>query len=374
MILNNAAAQLDDLLDRMARELQLDKTRRERMLAHYEAVKNWIESDEIFFKPYRYDVYPHGSVRILTTVKPWGQEEFDLDIVVHLKTDWRLHTPQRIYNELKRRLSEHSTYREMIELKNRCIRLNYAGDFHMDILTGIQESITAPSRLMVPDRKLGTWASSNPRGYAEWFIARAESVKESLLEKAMRAEGLPADNYERKKPLQIAVQLLKRYRDMYFHDKPEYRTSSIVLTTIAGLLYEGEESIFDSLAGIVTRARRASIPNQRLKLLNPVNPQEDFTDKWDDEPQYYVQFLGFIRHINEQLRHLTENYDVIAEGRIMKGLFGEDTFNKAQQGQTKLLEEMRKKKTLFVDRKGVMLSGAGTAGTISVKSNTFYGS
>lgn len=370
MIFNNAAAQLDDLLDRMARELQLDKTRRERMLAHYEAVQNWIESDEAFFKPYRYDVYPHGSVRTLTTVKPWGQDEFDLDIVVHLKADWRLHTPQRIYNELKRRLSEHSTYREMIELKNRCVRLNYAGDFHMDILTGIQESIAAPNRLMVPDRKLGTWVSSNPRGYAEWFIARAESVKESLLEKAMRAEGLPTDNYDRKKPLQIAVQLLKRYRDMYFQDKPEYRTSSIVLTTIAGLLYEGEESIFDSLAGIVTRARQASIPTQRLKLLNPVNQHEDFTDKWDDEPQYYVQFLGFIKHINEQLRHLTKNYDVIAEGRIMKGLFGEDTFNNAQQGQTKLLEAMRKKKTLSVDRKDVMLSGTGT---ISMKSNTFYG-
>src|ERR1700761_9481821 len=165
--LQEKRTQIDDLLDRMAEELQLDDTRKARMRQHYEAIKDWIDSDEKFFKPYRYDVYPHGSARILTTVKPVGREEFDLDVVIHLKTKWNTHTPKRIYEELKRRLEEHTIYKGMLEPKNRCIRLNYAGDFHMDILPGIQENEWEENRIMVPDRELGGWVSSNPRGYAD---------------------------------------------------------------------------------------------------------------------------------------------------------------------------------------------------------------
>ena len=99
--LENKATQLDDLLDKMAEAVQLDDTRYDRMKTSYESVKSWIEDDEIFFKPYNYDVYPHGSVRILTTVKPIGKDEFDLDIAIHLKSTTP-HTPHRIYAELKR--------------------------------------------------------------------------------------------------------------------------------------------------------------------------------------------------------------------------------------------------------------------------------
>lgn len=237
--LENRATQIDDLLDKMAEEVQLDATRYERMKSSYEAVKNWIEADEKFFKPYRYDVYPHGSVRILTTVKPIGKDEFDLDIAIHLKSNTP-HTPQRIYSELKRRLAENDRYKGMMEMKNRCIRLNYSGDFHMDILPGIQENEFDEDKIRVPDRELGHWVSSNPRGYAKWFMGKANLVRESLLEKALKAERLPSDDFQKKKPLQRAVQLIKRYRDIYFQKDDTYKTSSIILTTIAGEFYQGE--------------------------------------------------------------------------------------------------------------------------------------
>src|SRR5258708_2048574 len=198
--------QIDDLLDRMAADTQLDDTRKSRMKQSFEAVKAWIEADELFFRPYRYDVYPHGSVRILTTVKPIGKDEFDLDFAIHLLAFRTGHTPGRIYGELRRRLEEHGTYRSMIELKPRCIRLNYAGEFHMDILPGIQEFEWDANRLLVPDRELGGWVSSNPRGYADWFLERARQVDGDILEKAMRAENRPEDNFDEKRPLQRGVQ------------------------------------------------------------------------------------------------------------------------------------------------------------------------
>jgi len=371
--LESKAAQIDDLLDKMAEEIQLDASRYERMKISYEAIKKWIDDDEKFFKPYSYDVYPHGSVRILTTVKPIGKEEFDLDIVIHLKST-TLHTPIRIYSELKRRLQENERYKGMLELKNRCIRLNYSGDFHMDILPGIQEYTYDQNRIKVPDRELGDWVSSNPRGYGDWFITKANSVKESLLEQVRMAEKLPPDNFKNKKPLQRAVQLIKRYRDIYFLKDDEFKTSSIILTTIAGQFYQGEASIFDTVDNIITTIRqKVSQPAGRLKILNPVNSSEDFTDKWDKEPEYYEAFKKFANHLYNEWQKLKMQQGVLGEGTIMKGLFGDDVFKKAQTNQTLLIEELRRNKLLGVTRNAGIISSASSVGSTPFKTNTFFG-
>jgi hypothetical protein len=370
----NKYVQLDDLLDKMAESLQLDKTRYELMIQHYEAIKKWIEADELFFKPFKYELYPHGSVRIRTTVKPIGKDEFDLDIALHLKIQWNSHTPEKIYSELKRRLSEHSIYKEKMELKNRCIRLNYSGDFHMDILPGIQETEWNEDKLLIPDRLLGYWVSSNPRGYAKWFLNKANTVRISLLEKALRAENLPSNDYEDKKPLQRAVQLIKRYRDIYFQDNDTFKTSSIVLTTIAGLYYNGEESIFLTVESIVNQIRQHTFYNSmRIKVLNPVNPEEDFTDKWESEPRYYQAFRAFCEHLYEQWQELKKEHGIITEGKILKGLFGDDLYLKAQTSQADIIEKARNSNQLAINRNTGNIGVLGAVTSTPVKSNTFYG-
>lgn len=376
LTLKDKKTQLDDLLDQMAEELQLDESRYNRIIKHYEAVKKWIEDDEKFFKPFKYDVYPHGSVRILTTVKPIGKEEFDLDIAIHLKTQWASHTPEKVYKELKRRLEENETYKAMLEAKNRCIRLNYSGDFHMDILPGIQEEEADEDRLRIPDRELGHWVSSNPRGYAKWFFGKANMVKQSLLEKALRAENVPTDDFEKKKPLQRAVQLIKRYRDIYFQKDHTYKTSSIVLTTIAGQFYNGEDSIYDTVDGIITsiRTKISTTPGVRIKVLNPVNEEEDFTDKWEAEPQHYAEFIKFCDYLFKEWQALKKENGIIEESKVLKGLFGDDIYVNAQKRQTEKLEKLRKSHSLGVNRSTGVLSSLGAAAVTSpVKSNTFFG-
>lgn len=372
--LENKATQIDDLLDKMAEAVQLGNTRYDRMKTSYKSVKDWIEDDEIFFKPYHYDVYPHGSVRILTTVMPIGKDEFDLDIALHLKSNTP-HTPQKIYAELKRCVTLYAQRHGLkIEAKNRCIRLKYAGDFHMDILPGIQETLFDQNKIVVPDRELGGWVSSNPRGYADWFIGRANLTKESLLEKALNAEKLPADNFKYKKPLQRAVQLMKRYRDIYFQKDDTYKTSSIILTTIAGQFYQGEGSIFETVDRVVATIK-TNVNRQigRLKIVNPVNAAEDFTDKWDNEPEYYEAFKRFANHLYEEWQKLKMQHGVIDEGNIMKGLFGDDIFIKAQTDQAMTIDELRRSKRLGTSRSSGVLSSVGVGGIAGIKSNTFFG-
>ncbi len=54
----------------------------------------------------------------------------------------------------------------------------------------------------------------------------------------------------------------------------------------------------------------------------------------------------------------------------MKGLFGDEVFNKAQTKNTLLVENMRKNGTLGIDRSTGILTSAAAAGNI-IKPNTF---
>jgi len=369
LTIENKLTQVDDLLERMTKGLQLDKSRYGRMIQSYEAVKNWIDDDEVFFKPFRYDVYPHGSVRTGTTVKPFGSFEFDLDIVIHLLPGSITHTPARIYAELKRRLLEHGTYKEMIELKNRCIRLNYAGDFHMDILPGVQESQWDNNRLKVPDRDLNAWVSSNPRGHADWFLQRANTVNKTTLKRTLMAENLPVDDFDNKKPLQCGVQLIKRYRDLYFLKDDTYKTSSIIQ------LYTGEDSIFGTIDAIISKIiSQVRISSGCIKVLNPVNADEDFTDKWEAEPAYYTAFKNFSEYLYVQWQKLKGNHGVIEESLVMKSLFGEDVVVRAQTQQTEAFENLRKQNALGVNRNtGAVVAATSLLSNPIKKINTFFG-
>ena len=373
LVIEQRATQLDSLLNEMAKEVQLDDTRYKRMITSYEAIKKWIESDEKFFKPYKYEVYPHGSVRIFTTVKPIGKDEFDLDIVIHFKDNTLLHSPMKIYTELKRRLNEHETYKNLLEPKSRVLRLNYSGDFHMDLMSGIQDNPFDENKIRVPDRELGKWVSSNPRGYAIWFMAKANLAKYSLLEKALRAEQIQADNFENKKPLQRAVQLIKRYRDIYFEKDGSYKTRSIILTTIAGQFYSGEESIFETVDNIIKKIRSEFSFPQRIKIYNPVNSEEDFTDKWDDEPKYYEAFKKFIIHLDNEWQKLKKENGVIEESKIFKGLFGEKLVERVQIRESNIIEKTRKNDGLSIVRDTGIISNLNSSKNESVNKNTFFG-
>jgi hypothetical protein len=371
----NRQTQLDDLLDKMAEAIELDTTRKRRMETAYNAVKDWIQSDPGFFSKIPLEVYVQGSVKVGTSTRPLRGEEFDLDIVIHLRVDYNRYSPLTIYNELKRRLSEHAGYKEMMELKNRCIRLNYAGDFHMDILPACQELTFDVNKLKVPDRELGGWASSNPRGYAEWFLGKANLVVHSLLEKAYAQEKLPTDEFRNKKPLQRAVMLVKKYRDEYFQKDDTYATSSIILTTICGQMYQSEDSIFDTIDHIIVRIRENAkiLGNQRIKVLNPVNSDEDFTDKWSNRI-YYDAFLRFCDHLYNTWQEMKMNKGAIYEDRLLKGLFGEDTYTRGVTLQSESLNQARTSGKLAMNRATGILTSISSSGLLtSVRGNTFYG-
>lgn len=127
--------QMDDLLWRICEQIQLTPSRHQQAVDRYEAVCGWLEADGSRVAAYRPSIYPQGSMRIGTTVRPIGRNEYDLDFVCEvIAHPSSFPSPLQLLKLMEARLREHKVYASILEVKNRCVRLNYANEFHMDIL------------------------------------------------------------------------------------------------------------------------------------------------------------------------------------------------------------------------------------------------
>ncbi|MGA9996880.1 MAG: nucleotidyltransferase, partial [Pyrinomonadaceae bacterium] len=178
LVLESINQQLDDLLERIGEKLQLSPTRYQQAESRYHAVGDWLSAEDSTLATFDPVIYPQGSMKIGTTVRPRGRQAHDLDFVLELKADWRLFPrPVVLLDMVEHRLREHKIYREMIERKNRCMRIIYANEFHLDILPACPNPSAGLHCVLVPDCAAEGWKHSNPKGYALWFERTAETKR-----------------------------------------------------------------------------------------------------------------------------------------------------------------------------------------------------
>ncbi len=217
--LSTRVGALDFLLTQIVVALQLTDTHVARMESAYRALAAWLEHPDCPLAAYGpILVYPQGSAAIGTTVRPLLWAEFDLDFVIEVA--FFAGTPMELYDLVVERLQQHRTYAKMLERKRRCVRILYEDGFHADVLgsrTAVR--VVIPGSIEIPDRDTPTlWRDSNPRGFAQWFVARSREATESRF--LAKAPPLPSDwAAEAKTVLQRIVQLAKRGRDVAFGDR-----------------------------------------------------------------------------------------------------------------------------------------------------------
>lgn len=362
-IFKNYELQREELLARIAHELELDQTRKSKMETAYKAVNDLLKKDSDFFKDLEILVYPQGSAKIGTTVKPINGEDFDLDTVLHIYDPYYNHNPKEIYEALVKVLENDGYYKTIMEKKKRCVRLNYKSDFHIDILPACMKNEYDYERISIPEKALNSWSSGNPKGFANRFLNNANSVKKSvlklfsdtLIKAQVESEPIPKEIYK-KTPLQRAVQLVKRYRDIYF-EKKDYRVSSIVLTTIISENYNGEESIYSTINNTILKIKhnyQASLTSKiRFKIFNPVDESEEFTDSWSES--HYKSFDAFITDFYKNWILLEQSFSVSAENYVE--MFGEGVYKKSLQEQLKTFSD--ESDDDIIKSTGIIIGGNG---------------
>jgi hypothetical protein len=366
-------AQMDDLLMRICIELQLDDTRYKLADTNYRAVGKWLEGQTLvaLLKP---AIYPQGSMCLSTTVRPLVGEEYDLDFVCEFMCPTTFFAqPVDALNLIDQALTANAVYEPMVERMNRCIRLNYEHKFHMDILPACKDSKNGGTCILVPDRELTNWTASNPKGYASWFDERARQVLvPRLLE---RAEPIPhQESAEKKPPLKLCVQLLKRWRDIRYKENRSVAPISIVLTTLAAQVYSGEQSIARAveniLSGISDRIR-SSYP--RLVVLNPKNSDEDLSERWDSNPDTYREFVNGTTEFGAQWSELLRTRGIDKVTRALERLFGGELARRVVEKQTRDIEAVRARNELGMKKgSGIITSFVGSS-VVPIRPHTFYG-
>ncbi len=368
---------VDRQLNRVCVQLELTATQYRDAEQKYRAVGGWLSDIGSPLAIYEPEIYPQGSMLLGTTVRPQGRIEYDLDLVCQLH--WCANQPpMTIYDWVHDRIADHETYAAMLEKLKRCVRLNYAGDFHMDILPACPNDQIGNGSIVVPDCKLVCWMHTNPKGFAAWFFEqcrRQESDERRVMLKDSVAPIPSPIPSEFKYSLQRIVQLMKRHRDLYFHGGRDI-ARSVILTTLAGMFYGGERSLATALDGVLDGISAAlAVHTQVPRIVNPVHPSENFADTWDQEK--YEKFKAYIGNFRrglkavlypsaqDELRGLEKSAGPLSE------LFGETEVKEAIRIEASEMNRNRNLGKLSVGASGLI--GTLRPGAASVPPNKFFG-
>ena len=128
--------------------------------------------------------------------------------------------------------------------------------------------------------------------------------RETLLEKRAGAEIEDVPPYTWRTPLQRAIQILKRHRDVMFVKTPDLAPISMIITNLAAHAYGSEHDLAAALSGIVARMGNY-VQVGWPKVPNPTHPAEDYADKWRRQPELERQFYLWLTQVQADVRTLS---------------------------------------------------------------------
>jgi hypothetical protein len=303
---------LNQHLDNVAQLLDIPEDILEEATARYEDVATWLGQEDSPLAKYAPELYPQGSFRLGTPIRPLsGNDEFDIDLVCRLQIAKESTTQEDLKNSVGDRLKADKNLSKMIEERRRCWQLRYAGRFHLDVLPAIPDVEWPRDSILLTDTDLVRWQHSNPIGYANWFYDRMRTEVVQLRESLAKAASATVEDipeWRVRTPLQRAVQLLKRHRNLRFAGDADNCPASIVITTLAARSYNHEADTFTALLRIV-RAMPEHIENRdgRWWVPNPVHPEENFADKWNEKPARHEVFLRWLASVDADLNAMRQD-------------------------------------------------------------------
>lgn len=366
-------------LETICQELEITESQYKEAQRRYETIGNWLsESDD--YRLMLSQIYPQGSIKLGTTVKPISHDEFDVDLVYHLKMVNGDTSPSAVNKLVGDRLRENQKYEEMMEPLKRGWRINYANEFHLDITPSIKNPKCQNGGELVPDRKLQDWKPSNPLGYAKWFEKHAQLKPLMFVEMAAKTEVEPFPGQSKfKGVLKRSVQLFKRHRDVYFKNN-DIKPISIIITTLAAKSYKNcienrtyaneLDLLMDILEGMEIFIETYYFNGKQIYVVpNDTTEGENFAEKWNTDPRLAEVFYEWNEAAISLINNLwtLEGWDVITAK--MSESFGAKVVHSAADKFTQAINDARKNKTLSV------IHGIGFAANkgIKVPRNTFFG-
>ena len=319
-------AKYSRFLENVAADLDIPPGKYQDAVDRYQAVGRWLEAGPYPDCTDVPKIYPQGSFRLGTVVRPLRdgiEADYDIDLVCELPIAKHRADAHSIKAMVGNRLREHRRYRKLLKREGkRCWTLEYVErdgiGFHLDVLPAVPDlPFFRNTSIAITNKQGGVydWSASDPQGYGQWFDARNRAAFERVLMEQKRSiQARAATVYASvddvpdhlvRTALQRSVQIMKRHRDVMFDDARSNRHApiSIIITTLAAEIYQGEHDLHSALTGIVSRLSRFAgfvdcrfavpsgalsglirrTPDGKWHVANPVNPEENFADRWHED-------------------------------------------------------------------------------------------
>jgi len=345
-------ADIGYLLNEIAQSLDISNSLFEDAEKKYRSVGSWLGEGNSPLATFSPEIYPQGSFLLGTVIKPISdKDEYDIDLVFRLVVSKDQITPKKLKQLVGDRLKANDIYLRMLDEEGRrCWTLKYADNaqFHMDILPAIPDDCYSSilQKQGVPSDFAGTsiditdntranynvisvdWPRCNPKGFAAWFQSRMliqyNELRKRILGEAYKAEIQKVPNYQIKTPLQRCIQLLKRHRDIVFENDQDNKPASILITTLAANAYENEADLVDAMINIIDKMPFLITERNGVSWVpNPVDPSENFADRWADNPDRELNFKNWLRKVKSDFNRILTCYDSDSAGKILVPIFGE---------------------------------------------------
>ncbi|MFD5617201.1 cyclic GMP-AMP synthase DncV-like nucleotidyltransferase [Streptomyces yangpuensis] len=244
------------------------------------------------------DHSPQGSWAHRTIIKPLNNHEFDADILLQLNEvdSW---DPKDYLRETRAAFKRSTTYRSKVTKKNRCCRITYAGDCHVDVVPYI---VLGDGREVIVNYAENEFEETNPQGFTDW-------MKEK--------DDLTNGNLRR------VIRLLKYVRDY----KQTFTIPSVILTTLLGERVQAWDAVSrysDTPTALKTILSDLSSWLDLYPLMPPLPdpgcPQTTFNHRWN-QPQY-ENFRKKIKLYSDWAREAYDEDEKAASLAAWQRIFG----------------------------------------------------
>jgi hypothetical protein len=307
--------------------VNLNDSRIEMLDSRVQAITSFLKGDPTL-GALAVDVIPQGSYAQKTIIRPLPGRDFDADVLLELVEQANWEASDYIAN-LYSAFRASSTYKEMVSRKTRCVTVQYANDFHVDVVPYIERA----GNKYVTNRHENSFELTDPERFSEWLDEKNRTASLHLVP---------------------AIRLLKYLRDF----KSRFAVKSIVLTALLGdrvnfanLL--GDPTYYGDLATTLVHLlndldtylqANATLP----VIQDPGGTGEDFGQRWDQDG--YANFRNWIHFYAQKVDAAYEETDRDAGVALWQEVFGEDFKKPPVEIQLAEAKAMVPSSERFIDR------------------------
>lgn len=220
-------ARVRDFNEFLQTHVNLNQTRVDTLQRRISALDNYLSERSEFADLLEGDVIPQGSFAHKTIIKPYSGNDFDADVLLPMQeqADW---APKMYTIKLKRALDQAASYADKTILGKRCVTIDFANDFHIDVVPFIK---CADGLTYITHRTDDVFIRQDPVAFTNWIKTKARVTNGHLIRVIRLVKYLRDRSSIAVPSVVIAALIAGRVRS--FADDADY---SNVATTLTSLL------------------------------------------------------------------------------------------------------------------------------------------